>query len=383
MHQKQRRLPAACLILVILLFSLSGRTHPRATLPAWRLPTGALNAITDVPGVRVGHVTLSSEEPVRIRTGVTAIVPHSGNLATQAVWAAGRMLNGNGELTGLAFINDTGLLNAPILLTNTLAIGAVHTGVMDFYRKHHPGDTPDSTEWPGQLPVVGECWDGYFNTIEHPNVIQPGHGVQALETAGGGPVATGRVGAGTGMRSFELHAGIGTASRTVPIGGQRFTLGVLVNSNHSRLEQLSPSVRQALEQALGRSLESIRTQDNADRARRADSSGPRQGSIIIIVATDAPLNPTALDALCRRAVLGIGAMGGVMNTTSGDGVIAFSTARLVRVGPGAAQTVDATTLHPDTLTPLYEAVAEAVTEAQMNAILSAHPLRNKQPLSKR
>lgn len=347
----------------------------RVVLPQWRFEPGPLNAITDVAGVKVGHVTIWRDHPYPIRTGVTAIVPHSRDLARTGLWANGRMLHGNGELTGLWFVRATGILNTPILLTNTFSVGQVSRGVFDYYRRHYPGKTPGSTVWPGQLPVVGECYDGYFNTIEDPSAVMPEDAVQAIELARGGAISQGRVGAGTGMRSFGLYAGIGTASRQVMIDGKQYTLGVLVNMNHSRFADLNPVIRTELEKRFGRPLDEIHREDSRNLVPRASSAIQRQGSIIVVIATDLPLLPYQLEQLALRAALGIGALGSTMASTSGDGVIAFSTAQPVPLGDNAPVVLPLQVIHPDYLSPIYRATVEAVTEAQINALVAAHMSR--------
>jgi D-aminopeptidase len=342
-------------------------------LPVWQYSPGPLNAITDVPGVAVGHVTLMHDKPDRVRTGVTAILPHQDNLATQAVFAAATVLNGNGEMTGLSTVEHTGLLNSPVVLTNTPNVGAAHTGVHQFMQQQY------GNVWAGQLPVVAECWDGVYNTLTYP--IPPAATIKALMQAKPGAVVIGPVGAGTGMRSFELHAGIGTASRVVALddGSHAYTIGVLVNANHSRLKAMSPIVRQRLEATMG-NLETKRLQDNADavwnrqKTSRLVHQASRQGSIIVIIATNAPLLPSQLKQLANRAALGIAAMGSTMDTTSGDFALAFSTAQQIPVGeqPGQAGLVLPLqpVLHPDAISPLQRATVEAVTEAQMRALLA-------------
>lgn len=350
----------------------------RIILPQWEFQPGPGNSITDVPGVQVGHVTIQKDAPHRIRTGVTAIVPHAQNLATVGLWASGLWLNGNGELTGIGPLQSSGILSSPILLTNTFAVGAVHTGVFRYFLKHYPGDAPGSTVWAGQLPVVGECYDGYFNTIEDLNAVTPEDAVKAIESAKTGPVEQGRIGAGTGMRSFELHAGIGSASRRLMMGGHSYTLGVLVNMNHSHLKHLNPDIRARLEKALGASLEALHQQDEQDSRFQQTTAirqqPTRQGSIMVVIATDLPLGPQELHAIAERSVLGIGATGSTMNTTSGDGVIAFSTAETIPLTEGKTPPglLKQQTLHPDHLSPVYRATVEAVTEAQINALLASH-----------
>jgi D-aminopeptidase len=362
---------------------------PRLISSNWRsFPTGAYNAITDVPGIQVGHRTISRQTSPKIQTGVTAIVPNAAllassnnpvqpaNLATTGFRAAAVTLNGNGELTGLGPITTAGILNSPIILTNTYAVGAAHEGVFRWFAQHYPG------QWGGQLPVVGECWDGVFNTIETP-VLTPEDTVAAMEAAQSGPLAQGRTGAGSGMRSFEMRSGIGSASRKVMLNGREYTIGVLVNSNHSRLPHLSPLLRMALENYWGKPLEAVRNNDNRDRALRnatpASNSatggfpGTRQGSIMVIIATDLPLDSQALRQVAERAGLGIGNTGSTMSTTSGDFALAFSTANPLQLGQTAPDLLPAASVvHPDALSPVFQATVEAVTEAQLNAIVAAH-----------
>ncbi len=360
-------------------------------MPQWEFQPGPWNSITDVPQVKVGHVTIQKDTPHHIRTGVTAIVPYSGNLATVGLWASGLWLNGNGELTGLGPLQSAGILNSPILLTNTFSVGTVHTGVFKYFLKHYPAKEPGGTLWSGQLPVVGECYDGYFNTIEDLDAITPEDAVTAIEQAQSGPVAQGSVGAGTGMRSFELHAGIGSASRILQLGGRTYTLGVLVNMNHSHFRHLNPEIRARLEKTLGISLETLRKQDSQDSRFRQKAAGyqrspqtqSRQGSIMVVIATNIPLGPQELHAIAERAALGIGATGSAMNTTSGDGVIAFSTAEPIPLAESQAPAplLRQQTLHPDQLSPVYRATVEAVTEAQINALLASHQTHRPAPNS--
>ncbi len=352
---------------------------PRLKLPEWRYPTGPRNDITDVAGVSVGHLSLRSKAAPIIRTGVTAVLPHAGNLATQGLWAWGGMLNGNGEFTGLSLVRDSGILNSPILLTNTWSVGQMVTGTMQYFQRAYPGETPGSTLWPGQLPVVGECYDGTFNAVEH-TAITPDMAGRVLRQTRTGPVLQWRIGAGSGMRSFELHAGIGSASRQIEMAGRTYHIGVLVNSNHSRLPDLNPQIRERLEALFDMSLDALKALDDADRVERKPSAqqAPRQGSIIVIVATDLPLMPNQLRQVGRRVALGIGNTGSVMSTTSGDGVLAFSTARLLPLEGQETIPLSGQLIHPDAMTPVYRATVEAVTEAQINALIASHIERVRQ-----
>ena len=232
------------------------------------LPTGPLNAITDVAGVAVGHVTLIRGEGALVvgkgpvRTGVTAILPHTDDIYAHQVYAAGEILNGNGEMTGLAWVNERGLLEVPIILTNTLSIGDAYSGVVEYALQQDSHRVP--------LPVVAECYDGGLNDIAGRHV-KPSHVVEAIRKARGGTVDEGSVGAGTGMRAYGFKAGIGTASRVVPEEDGGYTVGVLVNANCGRTRMLIVNGV-----PVGRKL-------------AADPDQAKDGSIIIVIATDAPL----------------------------------------------------------------------------------------------
>jgi D-aminopeptidase len=348
-------------------------THPiPLDLPQWQIfPRGVHNAITDVPGIQVGQFTYKQDNPERIRTGVTAIVPDAealtsgkGNLATTGFRASSVCLNGNGELTGSSFINEFGVLNGPILLSNTRAVGALHSGVNNYFEKYFPG------QWSCQLPVIGECYDGFFNTISK-EVIPSSAAETVIQQAKSGPVLQGRVGAGTGMRSFELHAGIGSSSRTVVVGGKEYTIGILVNMNHSKLNDMNPAIRQELERRFG-PVSQMKAKDDQDCAHPAPTNSPRQGSIQVVIATDLPLNNKQLEELARRAGLGIGDTGSSMSTTSGDFVTAFSTANPVPMGVNVSPLQISVDLHPDAMTSLYKATVEGVVEAQINALVASH-----------
>lgn len=317
------------------------------------LPVGRHNAITDVPGVTVGQVTLISGEgdlvvgKGPVRTGVTAILPHADDVYVHQVYAAGVVLNGNGEMTGLAWVNERGLLEVPVVLTNTLSVGDAYSGVVDWATGISPGRVP--------LPVVGECYDGGLNDIAGRHV-KPSHVVEAIRKAAGGPVAEGSVGAGTGMRSYGFKAGIGSASRVLAEDDGGYTVGVLVNANCGRTPNLL--------------VDGV----PVGRALAASPSPTRDGSIIVVVATDAPLLPHQLRRLCVRAGYGVNRTGTVSRTSSGDFAIAFSTAHRfdryrARRDGAPRPTVDAvTTLADRHLNPVFQAVIEATEEAVLNAM---------------
>ncbi len=341
-------------LLSLLLAIPSQAQRPRARdlgIQIGTLPTGTHNAITDVKGVLVGHVTLiegSGDLVVGkgpVRTGVTAIVPHSEDIYRNNVFAAAEALNGNGEMTGMAWINERGQLEVPLVLTNTLSVGEGYSGVVAYMLKQGTGRVP--------LPVVAECYDGGLNDIAGRHVTVD-HVVEAIETATGGAVSEGSVGAGTGMRAYGFKAGIGTASRVVPDG---HTVGVLVNAN------------------CGRRRELLIAGVPAGREIPVQASPTRDGSIIVVIATDAPLVPHQLRRLCKRAVIGIGRTGTVSRTSSGDFAIAFSTAyRLPRT---RADRDTITTLRDNRLNAIFQATIEATEEAIVNAMCVAEPMTGR------
>ena len=323
-----------------------GTPRPRARdlgIQIGTLPPGANNTITDVVGVRVGHVTLNSgsgklvvgKGPVR--TGVTALLPHGDDIYLNMVFAAAEVLNGNGEMTGVEWVNERGLLEVPIILTNTLSVGTAYNGVITYMLNRDPERVP--------LPVVAECYDGGLNDIAGRHVREA-HVLQAIASATGGPVVEGSVGAGTGMRAYGFKAGIGTASRVV----QRHTVGVLVNANCGRRPELIV--------------------DGVPVGKRLGSESSkrlRDGSIIIVIGTDAPLIPIQLRRLCKRAPLGLARTGTVSRTSSGDLILAFSTAQRIPRNQAVLDTL--LTLRDRQLTPLFQAVVEATEEAILNAII--------------
>ena len=333
-------------------------------------PPGPLNAITDVEGVLVGHVTLNrgsgklvvGQGPVR--TGVTAILPHGDDIFDNLVFAAAEALNGNGAMTNMEWINERGLLEVPIVLTNTLSVGTAYDGVVAHMLKKDPGRVP--------LPVVAECWDGELNDIAGRHVEEE-HVIQAIEEARGGPVLEGSVGAGTGMRMAGFKAGIGTASRILPEADGGYTVGVLVNSNIGPRHQLIVDGVSVLEELQSSSPPST-----------------RDGSIIVVIATDAPLIPIQLRRLCKRASMGISRVGAVSHTGSGDFAIAFSTAQRIstsdELAPAAmgrrkgVNTVE--TVRDGDLTPLFRAVIEATEEAIINSLCVADSMEHRDGLVK-
>lgn len=306
------------------------------------LPIGPHNAITDVIGVKVGHVTLNEGDS--IRTGVTAILP-SDDIWTARLFGAAHTIHGNGEATGIARINQAGWIESPILLTNTLSVGAVNDGVVRYIVKRYPDNNI-------VLPIVAECYDGGLNDISGLHVIAE-HAIEAIENATSGSVTEGCVGGGTGMRCYGFKAGIGTASRVLPKDRGGWTVGVLVNANGGRRSQLRI--------------------DGVPVGKEITGSPPkmgRDGSFIIVIATDAPLTHRQLKQLAIRATHGLARTGTPSTDGSGEFVIAFSTANIF---PSNTEngTFQIHMLVNRQLSLLFQAVIEATEEAIVNSMTMA------------
>lgn len=332
------------------------------------LPPGSYNAITDVPGVRVGFTTLIDEKRngVPIHTGVTVVLPHEGNIWKEPLFAGCHSLNGNGEMTGLEWVRESGMLMSPIGLTNTHSVGVVRDAlVIDAIAQHSPEDF----FW--ALPVVAETYDGLLNDINGLHVKSE-HVAQALQAASDGPVAEGNVGSGIGMICHGFKGGIGTASRVVAAASGGYTVGVLVQANHGRRERL---------QINGVPVGAAIPASEVPIPDVPLSGQQGSGSIIAIVATNAPLIPTQCTRLAQRAGLGIARTGGVGEHTSGDIFIAFSTAN--RGLPASEYrdvsplTVPLTMLSNTYITDLFYAVVEATEEAIVNALLAARTMTGR------
>jgi L-aminopeptidase/D-esterase-like protein len=368
-----RMLPA---ILLLCLAAGIGQAQTAARAPQLGIPLdgtpGPLDAITDVPGVAVGHATLiSGSGKLRvgagpIRTGVTAIFPRgTGDLSE--VFAGWFSLNGNGEMTGTAWIEDYGLLLYPITITNTNSVGTVRDAVIEWGRTRVPG------VFNCCLPAVAETWDGDLNDIYGFHVTKK-HVFAALAAAKPGPVAEGNVGGGTGMQCLGFKGGIGTASRRLPGQAGGFTVGVLVQCNFGLRRQLRiAGVPVGQEISEPEPCYDTDTPLDPERAKRRCPRGAdrkrEQGSIIAIIATDAPLLPHQLRRVARRAALGVGRMGGVAGAGSGDLFLAFSTGRTK-----AADSLGVTAvpmLQDERIDPVYEATVQATEEAVINAMLAA------------
>jgi D-aminopeptidase len=313
---------------------------------------GKLNAITDVAGVEVGFTTLIQGEGKLdvgkgpVRTGVTAIVPRGHESLNDPVYAGTFSLNGNGEMTGTAWVEESGFLEGPVILTNTHSVGVARDAVVAWRLAH---GAADKTGYWWSLPVVAETWDGWLHDINGFHV-KPEDVAHALDTAKGGPVAEGSVGGGTGMICYEFKGGIGTASRVLEKKEGGYTVGALVQANCGRRSQLTIAGVPVGKEIPG----SIYPKDT--------------GSIIIVVATDAPLLPGQLKRLARRASLGLARTGSVSGNGSGDLFLAFSTANPDAANPDRP-TQSVQTVPNDRLDPLFEATVEAVEESIVNALV--------------
>jgi D-aminopeptidase len=321
------------------------------------LPTGRWNAITDVAGVRVGYSTLVRDSPSIVRSGVTAIWPRGPDTWNDAAFAGVHSFNGYGEMTGICWIAEQGLLNAPICITNTYSVGVVRDAVCALGIRDA---RPRSQSMPlnVHLPVVAETYDGFLSDIES-LPISTAMAFEALESARSGAIEEGNVGGGTGMVCHEFKGGTGSASRIVPAG---YTVGVLVQANYGRRDSLridgAPVGREI-------SLQSL----PSPWSKAADA-----GSIIIIIATDAPLLPIQCQRLARRATTGLAWVGGIGANSSGDIFLAFSTANHVDTDmPMSAVTM----LAPEGMTALFQAAAEATEEAILNALSMAQTMSGR------
>ena len=325
------------------------------------LPTGPFNAITDIAGVRVGYCTLIRDTPHVVRTGITAIWPRGPEIWTDYVFAGTFSFNGNGEMTGLPWIAEQGLLGAPIGITNTYQVGLVRDAICALAVR-------DGASQAFHLPVVAETYDGWLSDIQSFPLKQE-HAFAAFDSAkGGGPIAEGNVGGGTGMICHEFKGGTGTSSRVVIENGATYTVGALVQANYGSRDllriagvpigrEIGPEVVPAHFSGIGKSAQS------------------EQGSsIIVVLATDAPLLPIQCQRLARRATTGLAWVGGIGANGSGDLFIAFSTANHV----GQTEKITKVQmLAPDAMTNLLRAAAEATEEAILNALCMAETMTGR------
>lgn len=337
---------------------LSAQSRPRARdlgVPFDGTP-GPLNAITDVNGVEVGHATLiSGENPLGVgvkvaRTGVTAILPR-GKDSNGPVFAGWFTENGDGEMTGTTWVEESGFLEGPVMITNTHSVGTVHDAIIAWQAKHRGADR-EGYSW--SLPIVAETWDGYLNDIDGFHV-RPEDAISALESAQGGPVAEGNVGGGTGMICHEFKGGIGTASRVIDAKYGGYTVGVLVQCNYGQRDQL-----RVAGVPVGREIPGPSIWDDD------------VGSIIVVVATNAPLIPTQLKRVAKRVTLGLGRDGSYSGNGSGDIFIAFSTAN---AGAASSKGLRQLTMLPnDQINPIFLATVQATEEAVINSLVAAETM---------
>ena len=375
------RLVPLLLVVGATALAAQAKPRPRALGIPFNGTPGPLNAITDVTGVEVGQVTLiEGQGRLRVgrgpvRTGVTAIFPRGrrdGRPAMGAWWT----LNGNGEMTGTTWLQESGFLWGPVLITNTLSVGVVRDAVIDWaVRRGY-----DDFLW--ALPVVAETYDGGLNDIKGMHVTRE-HAFQALDAAKGGPVAEGDVGGGTGMVCNGFKGGIGTSSRKLSVEAGGFTVGVLVQCNYGGRRRFSVAGVPVGAQITGAdncvalpdpSEPWLRDEPRCGAPGRSDRESGRTelGSIIVVLATDAPLLPHQLQRLAKRVALGIGRLGGIGGDSSGDIFVAFSTANAGAAAPDSAVTVQ---MWPnDRINPLLEATVDATEEAIINAMAAAETM---------
>jgi D-aminopeptidase len=348
-------------LLLLLLLPLLAVADPRARdlgIPFEGTP-GTFNAITDIAGVTVGFESIIKDLPngKAVRTGVTAILPRGAASNDQPVFGGWFSLNGNGEMTGTTWVEESGFIEGPVMITNTHSVGAVHEGVTKWRVEHGAADA--SGYW-WSLPVVAETWDGYLNDINGFHV-RPEHAFAALNSAESGPVAEGNVGGGTAMRCFEFKCGTGTSSRVTQAAGDDYTVGVLVQANFgSRDHLLVAGV------PVGKLMRDKMVYSDDEPAVE------ETGSIIIVVGTDAPLMPHQLKRLTRRAALGLSRTGSFAGNGSGDIFIAFSTANEKANQVNSDVSLD--TLSNEDMNPLFIATIQAVEEAITNALIAGRDM---------
>jgi D-aminopeptidase len=351
------------LLLIFLVFLISWVTSSSAERPRLRefgiktgtLQPGSLNGITDVFGVRVGQITIIDGRDVR--TGVTAILPHEGNIYQEKVPAAVYAANAYGKLTGSTQVEEFGSLETPIVLTNTLSVPTAADALIDYTLSFPGNESVQSVN-----PVVGETNDGWLNDIRGRHVKKE-HVLEAIQRAVAGPVEEGNVGAGTGTTCFDFKGGIGTSSRRLPESRGGYTVGVLVQTNFGGAFQIK-----------GLSFKEISGKEGPEPVGGTAS----EGSCLVVVATDAPLDARNLKRLAKRALLGIARTGGYYSNGSGDYAIAFSTAREVRISHRTASPTQTVTLLKDErMSPLFLAAVEATEEAILNSLFKAVAMEGK------
>ena len=314
-----------------------------------------------MPGVRVGLTTLT--DPARkMRTGVTAILPRQDKGSPQPVWAGFFSLNGNGEMTGVHWVNDAGYFVGPILITNTHGIGACHHGAVEWMIRTYDDYFRDQYAW--AMPIVAETYDGCLNDINAMHV-KPEHAIAALDAAASGPVAEGSTGGGNGMIAYEFKGGTGTASRRIEVGGQSYTVAALVQANYGIRDWFT-----VLGVPVGKAM---------PLGQRFRETAKETGSIIVILATDAPLSDALLRALAKRAAIGIGRSGSPGGNSSGDIFLAFSVADPMAEPLTVGPIVTRQSLNWEEMDTVYEAAVQAVDESVINAIVQGEDVACVKP----
>ncbi|HEX9961686.1 MAG TPA: P1 family peptidase [Pyrinomonadaceae bacterium] len=361
------------LIFSLLVLSAAAQTKPRARdlgVP-FEGATGLFNAITDVKGVEVGYTTLvSGEDKKAVRTGVTAILPQGKDFKGR-VFAAWHALNGNGEMTGTTWIEESGGLGSPIMITNTHSVGVVRDAVIEWGTKRFPEGIGYSGDF--SLPVVAETYDGFLSDINGFHVKKE-HAFQALDAAKTGVIAEGNVGGGTGMMAHGFKGGTGTSSRVLEAKLGGYTVGVLVQANYGTRQFFSIAGV-----PIGKEITDLRPTPGQKKAtligeKKFSPSDEGQGSIIVVVATDAPLLPHQLKRLAQRVSLGVGNLGGRGENSSGDIFIAFSTANATEASKDDGL-ADLKMLPNEKINPLFWATAQATEEAILNAMVAAETMK--------
>ncbi len=316
------------------------------------MPPGPCNAITDVPGVLVGHTTVIADEPYVARTGVTVIIPREDEIRDDWAFAGYHSFNGNGEMTGLLWLEESGTLGSPIGLTNTNQVGMVRDALI-----WHDVENFESRGF--KLPIVAETYDGWLNDIDAFHLTEE-HVYQAIAAARGGPVAEGNVGGGTGMICHDFKGGIGTSSRIVESKSGRYTVGVLVQANHGDRHMFRVDGV-----PVGRQI-------SPEQIPLPWDEPPQGGSIIVIIATDAPLLPMQCKRLSQRATIGLARVGAIGHNGSGDIFLTFATGNHIFVETDGRRTIEM--IPNEHLNPFFEAVAEAVEESILNALTMAETM---------
>ena len=359
------------LISSLFVLSVAAQTKPRARdlgVP-FEGATGQFNAITDVKGVEVGYITLiSGDGKNAVRTGVTAVLPQGKNFKGR-VFAAWHTLNGNGEMTGTTWVEESGGLGSPVLITNTHSVGIVRDAVIEWAAKRSTGSGYSGDF---SLPVVAETWDGFLNDINGFHVKKE-NVFQALDAAKSGAILEGNIGGGTGMVAHRFKGGTGTASRILEAKFGGYTVGVLVQANYGSRQLFSVAGV-----PVGKEITDLLPTQGKESAkllpfeRKIGDEG--QGSIIVVVATDAPLLPHQLKRLVKRVSLGVGNTGGRGENSSGDIFIAFSTANVAEIGKDDG--ISSLTMLPnERINPLFWATAQATEEAILNALVAAETMK--------